>query len=128
MAQETPWQGTTASRNPLYRHALADLFAANCAGRMIAYRVAWMQSQGQVPNQEASASKLLGSEIAQRISQAGVRVLGLRGQLDRGSRYAPVEGRIMADYLTAVAGTIRGGTSEVQRNIIANRGLGLPRG
>ena len=95
---------------------------------MIAARVAWMQSQGLVPNQEASASKLLGSEITQRISQVGIRLLGLYGQLNRGSKRAPLEGWIMAYYVNDVAASIRAGTSEVQRNIIATRGLGLPRG
>ena len=128
LAGETPWQGTTASKNPLYRHALAEVAIANRAGRAIAYRVAWMQSQGMVPNQEASASKLLGSEIAQRITQTGMRLMGLYGPLDRGSKYAPLNEWVMADYLNTVSFTIRAGTSEIQRNIVATRGLGLPRG
>ena len=128
LAAEAPWTGRAAAERPVIRHALADVAIANHAGRMIAYRVAWMQSQGLVPNQEASASKLLGSEITQRISQVGIRLLGLYGQLNRGSKRAPLEGWIMAYYVNDVAASIRAGTSEVQRNIIATRGLGLPRG
>ena len=128
LAAEAPWTGRATAERPVIRHALADVAIANHAGRMIAYRVAWMQSQGLVPNQEASASKLLGSEITQRISQVGIRLLGLYGQLNRGSKRAPLEGWIMAYYVNDVAASIRAGTSEVQRNIIATRGLGLPRG
>ncbi len=127
LAKETRWNGGVAWDNPIYRHALADIAVANHAGKMVGYRVAWMQSKGLIPNQEASAAKLMASEIAQRVAQVGVRLLGLYGQVDRGSKYAALEGHVMADYVTTISFTIRGGTSEVQRNIIAQRGLGLPR-
>lgn len=116
------------TNNPVHRSSLAEAFIANCAGRAVAYRVAWMQGEGMVPNQEASASKLMGSEIAQRVSQLGIKLLGLYGQINRDSIYSPLEGRIMAEYVNNVSVTIRAGTSEIQRGIIASRGLGLPRG
>ena len=76
----------------------------------------------------ADEYQALSSEIAQRITQTGMRLMGLYGSLDRGSKYAPLNEWVMADYLNAISFTIRAGTSEIQRNIIANRGLGLPRG
>ena len=66
------------------KNALAEAAIANHAGRMLAYRVGFMQSQGKIPNQEASASKLIGTEIAQRISQVGMRIMGLAGQVHQG--------------------------------------------
>jgi alkylation response protein AidB-like acyl-CoA dehydrogenase len=90
-----------------------------------------------VPNHEASAVKLYASELSQRVASTGLKVAGLYGQLDRDSkagadaatnRYAPNKGRLMRTYLNAVSATIAGGTGEVQRGIIAGRGLGLPRG
>ncbi|MCL0101583.1 acyl-CoA dehydrogenase family protein [Dehalococcoidia bacterium] len=114
--------------NPVHRNSLAEAFIANRAGRAVAYRVAWMQGEGMVPNQEASASKLMGSEIAQRVSQLGIKLLGLYGQINRDSIYSTLEGHIMAEYVNNVSVTIRAGTSEIQRGIIASRGLGLPRG
>ena len=128
LAKEAPWNGGRAITDPVLRHGLAEVAIANHAGKMLAYKVASMQAEGGVPNQEASASKLIGSEVAQRISQVGMRLLGLYGQLDRGSKRAPLEGRIKGEYVNALSVTIRAGTSEIQRNIIATRGLGLPRG
>ena len=72
--------------------------------------------------------KVLGTELQQHLAIAGVELLGLYGQLEPGSKYAPLSGRIERSYLTSVSATIAAGTSEIQRNIIATRGLGLPRG
>jgi hypothetical protein len=67
------------------------------------------------------------SEMMQRLAQVGMQMLGLYGQLEFHTRWAPLQGKIERLYLTSVSGTIAGGTSEIQRNIIAERGLGLPR-
>mgnify|MGYP000020589409 CR=1 FL=1 len=109
------------------RLALAGHVVENEVGRLLAYRVAWMQSAGKIPNYEASMTKLYGSELQQRIANTAVRLLGPAGQLLDGGR-APLNGRIPATYMATVAATIAAGTSEIQRNIIATRGLGLPRG
>ncbi len=110
------------------RHGLAELNLEFEIGRLLAYRVAWMQSSGLVPNYEASISKTFGSEMQQRLAGFGIRLLGLAGQLEPGSEWAPLQGRLQRYYLGSVALTIAAGTSEVNRNIVATRGLGLPRG
>ena len=94
---------------------------------MLSYRVITMQAKGMVPNYEASMTKLFASELGQRIARTGIKVTGLYGQLLSGSSWAAARGRYGSMYLQTVASTIAGGTSEVQRNIIAQRGLGLPR-
>ena len=94
---------------------------------MLSYRVASILASGGVPNQEASALKLFLSEVDQRIAALGVRVLGLHGALMPGSPHEKLRAQFALTYLTTVPRTIAGGTSEVQRNIIATRGLGLPR-
>lgn len=128
LSQHIQSNGTTLNNDQKFRRRLANLWTANEAGRMVAYNVAWMQSQGIVPNKEASAAKLVGSEISQSISQLGIQMLGMYGLLDEGSKWAHLNGRIAQQWMHSVSLTIRAGTSEIQRNIIATRGLGLPRG
>jgi alkylation response protein AidB-like acyl-CoA dehydrogenase len=87
-----------------------------------------MQSEGLVPNREASVSKMMGSEISQKIHNLGIQMAGMYGTLDKGSKWAYFDGRLGLEWMDSISLTIRGGTSEIQRNIIATRGLGLPRG
>ncbi|HVP05193.1 MAG TPA: acyl-CoA dehydrogenase family protein [Dehalococcoidia bacterium] len=116
------------------RTELADRFIEANAARLMSYQVISMQNRGLVPNHEASAVKIYAAELNQRIQNTALKILGLYGQLERGAkgsvaeRYAPNKGRFARTYLQAVASTIAGGTSEINRNIIATRGLGLPRG
>ncbi len=126
-AREARRGGRALIAEPQVRYRLAELKIEFEVGRLLAYRVGWMQSRGLVPNAEASVSKLYGTELQQRFSQSAMSVMGLPGLLVRGSKWAPLYGAVESYYLAAVSYTIAAGTSEVQRNIIAQRGLGLPR-
>ena len=108
------------------RHELAERALEVQVGTFLAYRVATMQAKGLVPNHEASASKLFGSEMSQRIALTGMHLLGMAGQLRDDSRHQVIDQA--TGYLSAVSATVAAGTSEIQRGIIATRGLGLPRG
>lgn len=126
--QETRRNGEVLAKDPIIRHKLADLAIQIEVSRMLCYRIAWMQSKGLIPNYEASMGMLFGSELLRRLANVGMEILGLHGQIDRGSKWAPLQGRIMRECLTSISIGVGGGTSEIQRNIIAMRGLGLPRG
>jgi alkylation response protein AidB-like acyl-CoA dehydrogenase len=128
LCKETKRNGKTLSEDPVFRHRLADAAVQIEAARMMCYQVAWMQSQGQVPNREASTCKAFGTEMILRMYNLGMQIMGLHGQLKPGSKHAPLEGRLEKAYLAAHGGQVAGGTSEIQRNVIATRGLGLPRG
>ena len=120
--------GVRIADQPMARAALADQYIETEIARYLSYRVAWMQSQSLVPNYEASMSKVYGSEFQQRTARVGINVLGLAGALKPASPHAKLEGAFCQMYMSSVARTIGAGTSEIQRNIIATRGLGLPRG
>ena len=123
LAKERP---DLVTRKPSVRTELADRVIDVNVGTLLAYRVATMQARGLVPNHEASASKLFGSEMGQRIALTGMHLLGMAGELRDGSKHEIQDQA--TNYLQAVSGTIAAGTSEIQRGIIATRGLGLPRG
>ncbi len=112
---------------PSIRHALADVGLSFVVGRLMSYRVAWMQSRQMIPNYEASMAKTFGTELHQKLARVAINSLGLAGQVVEGSR-APLAGAVPQLYLSTVSLTIAAGTSEINRNIIAQRGLGLPRG
>ncbi len=109
------------------RHELADRYIELAVGRNLSYRIASIQEVGGVPNYEASMGKLYFSELGNRLATTTLHALGLAGQMAPGSSRAVLAGSGMLGVMTTLIGTIGGGTSEIQRNIIATRGLGLPR-
>ncbi len=106
------------------RHRVADHEISVQVLRNMAYNIASMQGSGLVPTREAQMAKLFGAELQQRISTTALQIFGMEGQ-------ATTEASVAAPYqytlLRSVASTIEGGTSEIQRSVIATRGLGLPR-
>ena len=119
----------TLRRRPSLRYQLADRALEVQVGTHLAYRITDMQTRGVVANHEASVSKLFASELAQRIQATGLAMLGPYGVFsDPDSPWTALRGRIARGYVHAVSSTIAAGTSEIQRGIIATRGLGLPRG
>jgi alkylation response protein AidB-like acyl-CoA dehydrogenase len=121
----------TSSDGALRRRTQSDVLRSEIAQRYIetevmfqySFRIVSMQAGGMLPNYEASTAKLFNSELTQRVAQTAMNCLGMRGNMLEGEGFHS----FVHGYLGAVPATIRGGTSEVQRNIIATRGLGLPR-
>jgi alkylation response protein AidB-like acyl-CoA dehydrogenase len=116
------------TKDPLLRNQLAQTQVELDLGRFMVYKVAWLLSQGHVPNHEAAMAKCFCTEIEQRIAQLVSQVLGDYAVLAPGSPAARLAGRAARTYLYAPAYTIQGGTSNVLRNIMAIRGLGLQAG
>ena len=115
------------SKSRSVRNEIADRMIEAGVEEMLSYQVISMQNRGLVPNKESSIAKLYSSELDVRIAGTAMRVLGLYGQLSGGSPHAAANGRVESMYLYATTSTVGGGTSEIQRNIIASRGLGMPR-
>ncbi len=121
-------------RNSSARSELADRYTEAAVATTLSQRVISMQARGQIPNYEASITKLFGTECNVRIARTATRLLGMYGGLggdvsiDEQGDYTPQGGRWSTQYMASTSMTIGGGTSEIQRNVIATRGLGLPRG
>lgn len=114
----------TPKANYAARLRLAECAVAVDVTRLLAYRVAWLREHGESPNQEVSMVKLLATETTQRIHAAVVNVAGLHGALMPSNEWDDTAG---AGYIDGARATVGQGTSEIQRNVIATRGLGLPR-
>jgi alkylation response protein AidB-like acyl-CoA dehydrogenase len=112
-------EGASFSRNPKVKAEFVDRWIEAEVAKMLSYRVVNMQVRGLIPNYEASMCKMFSSELSQRIASLSMHLYGMHGN---------VRNRAAMGYMQAVSSTIAGGTSEVQRGIIATRGLGLPRG
>ena len=115
-AKENP-EASLAS--PAVKREFVDRWIEAEVAKMLSYRVVSMQANGKIPNHEASMCKLFSSELSQRIANLSMHMYGMHGN---------VRNRAAMGYMQAVSSTIAGGTTEVQKGIIATRGLGLPRG
>ena len=111
------------------RDKIADRWIESEVLFNFSFRIISLQSQGLVPNYEASTSKIFSSELIQRTSNTGMKLFGLYANVwDRDDPYTALDAAFTQEYVHSVVLTIFGGSNEIQRNIIATRGLGLPRG
>ncbi len=114
-------------KQPLTRQRLAEIAIEADVARLLSYRVAWLEDNGIDATYQASISKIFSTELIQRASSTGMQLLGLYSQLKEGSPRVPMLGRIPLRYFSTIGWTLAAGTTEIQKNVIALRGLGLPR-
>ena len=93
----------------------------------LSYRILDMLKREESPNYEASEVKVFSTEMMQRLQNFSLHAMGLYGQLEPADRRAPIGGSAENGYLAAIMPTFGAGGNELQRNIMAQRGLGLPR-
>ena len=115
-------------KDPIIRQKLANLAIEINSAKLFALRVAWMLNNRHVPNYEAAMLKMLVSETEQRLVNTAMQILGRYGQIQEGSRWKQLNGKFERIYRDSLENLITRGTSEIMRNVIAGRGLGLPRG
>ncbi len=128
LARRLPYKGGVAAEDPLVRQKLAEASAGCLTLRINAYRNAETVRRTGHPGPQGSLLKLGWSELDQKVKQLAGEMLGPRALLLEGDSLAADHGHWSHELLWSRAATIYAGTSEVQRNIISDRVLGLPRG
>ncbi len=114
------------SRRPVIRNKLAQLQIEFEVGRLLIYRVALVMDEGRAPNWESAMSKAYCTEFEKRLAAVAMEILGPYGQLTSNSKLAPLRGMALHSYLGSKGYSLQAGTTEILKNILAVRGLGLP--
>jgi len=124
--KETKRNGQPLCKEPSIRGKLAQLQIELEVGRLLTYRVALVIDEKRAPNLEASMAKVYSTAYEQHLATLAMEILGLYGSLMEDSKYAAIHGLAPASFLGSKGYSLQAGTSEILRNIIAQRGLGLP--
>lgn len=120
--------GEPLKDDPIIRRQVAQLVTDGEVARLLGLRFVHKSMEGgDPPRTEASEYKLFTTEYSRRLADASMDIGGPGSQLRVGTEEAPMAGRAESTYRYTVIDTIGGGTSEVQKNIIATRKLGLPK-
>jgi alkylation response protein AidB-like acyl-CoA dehydrogenase len=127
LAQKMERNGQPLSKDPVTRQRIAQFYIEANVCKYIGLRALTRQLRGQMPGPESSVGSLLLMEVAQRMEDFAMYLQGPYSQLVRGSKYALDNGAWQRSFLASRGRTIMTGTSEVKRNVIAQRTLGLPR-
>ena len=125
-ARETKRNGKSLAEETPVRQKLAQLQTEFEIGRLLTYRVVLVMEEGRAPNVEASMAKAYSTTFEQHLASTAIEITGLYGQLLAESKWAPLLGMAPHSFLASTGYSLQAGTTEVLRNIIAQRGLGLP--
>jgi len=132
--RETKWRGEPLANDPLVRNRLAQVATEVAAGRASARHLLWGQHKlftglesPRDQDTRSSSIKYYLTELEYRLDFIGLQIMGLYGQIKKESRWAPMSGRFESAYQYAPGLQLAGGSTEIQKNIIAWGGLGLPR-
>jgi alkylation response protein AidB-like acyl-CoA dehydrogenase len=112
--------------DPVIRDRIGALAADIEIARQFQIRNSRLVEDGKIPIHEAAMGKVFSAELQERLGEAALDILGTGGLLSEDAESAPV-GEMEQVLRHAIMGMIGGGTNEIQRNVIAQRGLGLPR-
>ena len=126
-ARETRYNGRPLAEDPKIKDQLAQMAVELEVAQLFAEHSRWMESHEIPMTYEPEITKVFISELDQRLVDVGMGILNLYSQLEEGSKWAPLRGRVEWYFLHSFMTTIGAGTSEIGRNVIAQRGLGLPR-
>jgi alkylation response protein AidB-like acyl-CoA dehydrogenase len=116
------------NKEQVIRQKLAQFFIEANVSRYIGLRNLTHQLRSERPGPEASVGRLFSTESGHRLQDFALQLQGPYATLMKGSKYAIDLGRWQQSFLGSRGGSIATGTTEIQKNVVAQRVLGLPRG
>ena len=126
-AKETKIDGKPVIKEPWVRTKFAEMMVDLEALKLFNYHVTWLVTNGMPSHAESSVVKAFGSELNMRILGTLMQIMDNYGQLQAGSKWAPLRGRIEGGFRNGLILIFGGGAAEIQRTIISMAGLGMPR-
>jgi alkylation response protein AidB-like acyl-CoA dehydrogenase len=127
LAQALSVRGVVAAKDPVVRQRLVELETKILANEYHGQRLLTLTAKGQDAGRAALVSKLYSTTLGYDVAKLAMDVLADRGALGQGEGSAPAGGMFVHAYMWSLGVLIAGGAANIQRNIIAERGLGLPR-
>jgi alkylation response protein AidB-like acyl-CoA dehydrogenase len=127
LAQAINLRGQPAIKHAHIRNRIVELETKVLANEYHGYRLLTMQARQEEPGMAGLVTKLYGTTLGYEIGKLAMDMMGDRGLLAPGEESAPAMGMFVAAYMWSLGILIAGGTANIQRNVIAERGLGLPR-
>jgi alkylation response protein AidB-like acyl-CoA dehydrogenase len=124
--KETKRNGKFLSEDPFVRQQLAQLKLEFETGRLFMYRVAIAMDEGRTPEWEAPLSKAYSTAFEQRLANVALEIMGPFGQLKPKAKYSKLEGHAYHSYLSSKGYSLQAGSTEVLKNILSQRKLGMP--
>jgi alkylation response protein AidB-like acyl-CoA dehydrogenase len=119
--------GIPMREDPLVRERIGSLAAEVEAARMLLMQSIELVERGQVPYHQAAMTKVFTSELEERLPEQAIELLGTAATLAPGVPEALLNGIFEDGLRSSIFKVIGGGSNEIQRTLIAIRGLGLPR-
>jgi alkylation response protein AidB-like acyl-CoA dehydrogenase len=126
-ALNTKYNGVPLAKNPIIRHKLAERAIELETLRMFSLEITWKMSKGNIPVYEAARNKAYCDLVMRNIATTGTEIIGAYAQVDTRSKWARIMGNVTRMYMMFPGIAIAGGTDEVQKNIIGQFKMGLPR-
>jgi alkylation response protein AidB-like acyl-CoA dehydrogenase len=127
LAERSTYQGLPATKHPVMRQTIAQLKIETEIAKLLFYRNLTTELRGAVPGPEASIMKLYSTELNHRICDTALDLMGPFAALWHDSKYVVDEGMWQHEHMYTRGLIIGGGTSQIQKNIIGERALGLPK-
>ena len=126
-SKDTQYEGSPLSQNPVIRRKLADMAIGLEMLKLFAFQLTWRLSQGAIPTYESSRNKVMGDEVMKLMATTAAEILGAYSQVDPDSKWARLNGAVQGLYLGFPGQAIAAGTAEVEKSIIGQFRLGLPK-